>query len=172
MRMKTRTMNKESTSSSLDIDFSLHGRSMMAFAASRVSKDDAEDICQDACLKLLSNRVSPVQDVGAWLFTTVRNRIIDHYRRKKADPLEDVHLTIREKDMDPQLMMDRRELKRRLRKAIDSLPEEQRYVFVQTEIEGRSFKELSEETGLKINTLLSRKHKAVLRLREMLSERD
>jgi len=55
-----------------------------------------------------------------------------------------------------------------LEAALEELPEEQREVFVAHELEGRSFKELAEETGLSVNTLLSRKHYAVLFLRQRL----
>jgi RNA polymerase sigma factor (sigma-70 family) len=126
--------------------------------------------------------MKPVEQVGAWLFRVARNRITDLFRKKRpaalGDPpavseggeaflLEDL---LPSPDAGPEAAYARSVLLDELDDALEELPEEQRDVFVAHEIEGRSFKELAEETGLSVNTLLSRKRYAVLHLRERLQE--
>lgn len=128
---------------------------------------DAEDILQDVLYELVrANRLlMPIDNVAAWLFRVARNRIIDLFRRKATDPLEDV---LPATDAGPDATYQRQLLLEALGSAIAELPQEQRDVFVAHELEGRSFKEMAEDTGVSVNTLLSRKRYAVLRLRERL----
>ena len=132
---------------------------------------DAEDILQEVFSELVeANRLlMPIEHVTAWLFRVARNRITDLFRRRKpesvTDTLEDL---LPSADAGPDGEYARHLLLDELEAAIDELPDEQRYVFVAHELEGRSFKELAAETGVSINTLLSRKRYAVLRLRERL----
>lgn len=128
---------------------------------------DAEDILQDVLYELVrANRLlMPIDNVAAWLFRVARNRIIDLFRRKATDPLEDV---LPATDGGPDATYQRQLLLEALGSAIAELPQEQREVFVAHELEGRSFKEMAEDTGVGVNTLLSRKRYAVLRLRERL----
>jgi RNA polymerase sigma factor (sigma-70 family) len=125
--------------------------------------------------------MKPVQQLSAWMFRVARNRIIDLFRKKKSEALRNDPLGVAEDD-EPLLLEDllpspdagpdeayaRGILLEELDAALDELPEEQREIFVAHELEGRSFKELAEETGLSVNTLLSRKHYAVLYLRQRL----
>jgi RNA polymerase sigma factor (sigma-70 family) len=142
---------------------------------------DAEDILQDVFYELVAayRLMQPVEQVGAWLFRVARNRIIDLFRKKKLEArisdtmtndaeallLEDL---LPSPDAGPEALFARRVLMDELDAALDELPEEQREVFIAHEIEGRSFKELAAETGVSVNTLLSRKHYAVLHLRKRL----
>ena len=134
---------------------------------------DADDILQDVFHRLVeANRLlMPIDHVTAWLFRVARNRIIDFFRTRKVDtgedlrPLEDL---LPSPDAGPEAQYARRVLIDELELAIDELPEEQRAVFVAHELEGRSFKEIAAETGVGVNTLLSRKHYAVQRLRRRL----
>jgi RNA polymerase sigma factor (sigma-70 family) len=132
---------------------------------------DAEDILQDVFYELVeANRfLMPIEHVTAWLFRVARNRITDLFRRKRpeswADSLEDL---LPAADAGPDAEYVRQLLLEELEAAIADLPEDQRWVFVAHELEGRSFKELAAETGVSINTLLSRKRYAVLHLRELL----
>ena len=143
---------------------------------------DAEDILQEVFYELVEayRLMKPIEQVGAWLFRVARNRIIDLFRKKRPeestnDPvlaedgesleLEDL---LPSQEAGPEAAYARTVLLDELEDALEELPEEQREVFVAHEIEGRSFKELAAETGLSVNTLLSRKHYAVIHLRERL----
>ena len=144
---------------------------------------DAEDILQDVFYELIDTYrlMKPVEQVGAWLFRVARNRIIDLFRSKApsvlgndalpafadgdARPWEEL---LPSPDEGPEAAYARGVLLDELDAALEDLPEEQREVFVAHEIEGRGFKELSEATGVSVNTLLSRKRYAVLHLRTRL----
>jgi RNA polymerase sigma factor (sigma-70 family) len=125
----------------------------------------------------------PIDHVTGWLFRVARNRITDLFRKKKPETFSDaapLHLgdedgelvriedLLPSPDAGPEALYVRNVLLDELELALDELPDEQREVFVAHELEGRSFKELSAESGVNINTLLSRKRYAVLHLRERL----
>lgn len=142
---------------------------------------DAEDILQDVFSELVESHrlMQPIEQVGAWLYRVARNRITDLFRKKKPEALQDQtsgmdgeQFTLEDllpsPDAGPDAAYARTVLLEELDSALDELPEEQREVFVAHEIEGRSFKELSAESGLTVNTLLSRKHYAVIYLRKRL----
>jgi RNA polymerase sigma factor (sigma-70 family) len=143
---------------------------------------DAEDILQDVFYELVeANRLlMPIDHVTAWLFRVARNRITDLFRRKTPERFSDAAIAdedgellqlddlLPSPDAGPEALYARQVLLDELELAIDELPEEQREVFVAHEIEGRSFKEMAAETGVSVNTLLSRKRYAVLHLRERL----
>jgi RNA polymerase sigma factor (sigma-70 family) len=119
--------------------------------------------------------MKPVEQAGAWLFRVARNRIIDLFRKKRPVQLaDDGDLSIEEllpsPDAGPEAAFARSLLWEELEAALEELPQEQRAVFIAHEIEGKSFKELADETGVSVNTLLSRKRYAVLHLRERLKE--
>ncbi len=134
---------------------------------------DAEDILQDVLYRLVeANRLlMPIDHATAWLFRVARNRIIDFFRTRKLDtgadlsPLEEL---LPSPEAGPDAIYARSVLLDELTIAIDELPSDQRAVFIAHELEGRSFKEIARETGVNVNTLLSRKRYAVLRLRERL----
>ncbi len=141
---------------------------------------DAEDILQDVFSELVeANRLlMPIEHVTGWLFRVARNRIADLFRKKKPESFPDVADQEGERlafedmlpspEAGPEAQYARNLLLDELEAAIEELPEEQREVFVAHELEGRSFKEISAETGVSVNTLLGRKHYAVLRMRERL----
>jgi RNA polymerase sigma factor (sigma-70 family) len=143
---------------------------------------DAEDILQDVFYALVeANRMlMPIDHVAGWLFRVARNRITDLFRKKKPESFSDAAITgedderLQLEDLlpssgaGPDAVYARNVLLDELELAVDELPEEQREVFVAHELEGRSFKEMAAETGVSVNTLLSRKRYAVLRLRERL----
>ena len=143
---------------------------------------DAEDILQDVFYELAeANRLLvPIAHVTGWLFRVARNRITDLFRKNKPERFSDravadeddelLHLEdlLPSLDAGPEALYARSVLLDELELALDELPEDQREVFVAHELEGRSFKELSAETGVNVNTLLSRKRYAVLQLRERL----
>jgi RNA polymerase sigma factor (sigma-70 family) len=145
---------------------------------------DAEDILQDVFSALVeANRLlMPIEHVTGWLFRVARNRITDLFRRKTPgridaasiaaddDGLPRLERLMASPDAGPDALYDSAVLVDALAEAIDELPREQRAVFVAHVIEGRSFKEIAADTGVSINTLLSRKHYAVLRLRQRLRD--
>jgi RNA polymerase sigma factor (sigma-70 family) len=139
---------------------------------------DVEDILQDVFYELVeANRLlMPIEHVTGWLFRVARNRITDLFRKKKPESAGETAITedgellrledlLPSPDAGPDALYARNLLLAELEHAIDELPDEQREVFVAHELEGRSFKEIAAETGVNINTLLSRKRYAVLHLR-------
>jgi RNA polymerase sigma factor (sigma-70 family) len=130
---------------------------------------DAEDILQDVFTELVeaNQLLMPIEHVSGWLFRVARNRIIDLFRRKKGESL-DLDDLLPSPDAGPDAEFARGALLEELEAAIADLPKEQREVFVAHEIEGKSFKEMAEQSGVSLNTLLSRKRYAVLHLRERL----
>jgi RNA polymerase sigma factor (sigma-70 family) len=152
---------------------------------------DAEDILQEVFYKLLvANRLlMPIDHVTGWLFRVARNRITDLFRKKKAETWSDaarkdlsgvsdwgneggdllqIEDLLPSPDAGPEALYVRNVLLDELELALDELSDEQREVFVAHELEGRTFKELAKESGVNVNTLLSRKRYAVLHLRERL----
>ena len=144
---------------------------------------DAEDILQDVFYELVeANRLlMPIEHLTGWLFRVARNRITDLFRKKRPEsfsetaaagddddeplPFEDL---LPSPDAGPEALYARRVLLEELELAVAELPPDQREVFVGHELEGRSFKQMAAETGVSVNTLLSRKRYAVLHLRERL----
>ena len=143
---------------------------------------DVEDILQEVFFELVEayRLMKPVEIAGAWLFQVARNRIVDRFRKKKPEALADLTfpsdegemLSVEEflpsADAGPEAAYMRSVLIEELEAALDELPDKQREVFIAHEIEGRSFKDMAAESGVSINTLLSRKRYAVLFLRTRL----
>jgi RNA polymerase sigma factor (sigma-70 family) len=146
---------------------------------------DAEDILQEVFYELVQAErlLRPVEQVGAWLFRVARNRITDLFRKRRHEQIasrddeadaadEPAEAALQDllpsPDAGPDAQYARRLLLEELDDALDELPEEQRSVFIAHELEGRSFKELADESGVSLNTLLSRKRYAVLHLRRRL----
>jgi RNA polymerase sigma factor (sigma-70 family) len=153
------------------------------FIRKRVRNEaDAEDLLQEVFYELVeANRLlMPIEHVTGWLFRVARNRITDLFRKKKAETFSDTAVEdeggellqiedlLPSPDAGPEALYVRHVLLEELEFALAELPDEQREVFVAHELEGRSFKQLSAESGISVNTLLSRKHYAVLHLRERL----
>jgi len=144
---------------------------------------DAEEILQDVFYELVeANRLlMPIEHVTGWLFRVARNRITDLFRKRQPASLsgaavDDEGEPLRLEDLlpsadaGPEALYLRNVLLEALAAAIEELPPEQRAVFIAHEIDGRSFKEMAETTGVNLNTLLARKRYALLRLRERLRE--
>jgi RNA polymerase sigma factor (sigma-70 family) len=154
------------------------------FIRKRVAdSSEAEDILQDVFYELVeaSRMMRPIEQVSAWLFRVARNKIIDFFRKKRPEASISDHpaatadgesLTLEDllpsPDEGPEAAFARSVLLEELEEALEELPEEQREVFVAHELEGLSFKEIGARTGVGVNTLLSRKHYAVIQLRQRL----
>lgn len=147
-----------------------------------VDRSLTEDILQEVFCELIEayRLMKPIEQVGAWMFRVAKNRIIDLFRRRTTDSLsEEVHASedgesvplqdlLPSPDEGPEAAYARAVLLDELEEALDELPEEQRAVFIAHELEGSTFKEMAKETGVGVNTLLSRKRYAVLHLRNRL----
>jgi RNA polymerase sigma factor (sigma-70 family) len=145
---------------------------------------DAEDILQDVFYEFVEayRLPEPIEQVGAWLFRVARHRIIDRFRKKGEQSLDDVpgdtddedgeayrlDLALPSLEAGPEALYARSVLLKALQLAMDELPDKQREVFVAHEIEGHSFKEMAADSGVAVNTLLARKRYAVLALRARL----
>ena len=153
------------------------------FIRRRVPNDaDAEDLLQDVFFELVEAHrlLTPIDFVTGWLFRVARNRITDLFRKKRPEAfsdavrededgnLLDVEDLLPSPDAGPEAQYNRKLLLDELQRALAELPAEQRDIFVAHELEGRSFKELSAESGVGVNTLVSRKRYAVLHLRRRL----
>jgi RNA polymerase sigma factor (sigma-70 family) len=157
---------------------------LLSFIRKRVADAaEAEDILQEAFYELVSayRLLQPVEQVGAWLMRVARNRIIDRFRKKRPQLLGDIASPEEEEssalerllppvEAGPDVELIRELMLEQLERALAELPTEQREVFIAHELEGASFKDLSARWGVGINTLLSRKRYAVLRLQESLRE--
>ncbi len=159
---------------------------LLAFIRNRVSSlEEAEDILQDVFFQFVAgyDTISSLDRVTSWLFSVARNKIIDKYRRDSLRPQradlgwqagseDDLPITLAEILPDlgntPEDTMFREVIWAAIMEALDELPAEQREIFILNEMEDRSFREIAEETGVSINTLLSRKRYAILALRRKL----
>jgi RNA polymerase sigma factor (sigma-70 family) len=153
---------------------------LLAFIRRRIDDAaEAEDILQDALYELVvaERLAQPVEQIGAWLMRVARNRIIDRFRRKRPELLLDsagaeegrmLEEMLPAADGTPETAAMRALLLEEIEAAIAELPREQREVFIAQELDGLTFRELAERSGVSINTLLSRKRYAVLQLRERL----
>jgi RNA polymerase sigma factor (sigma-70 family) len=156
-------------------------RRLLGFIRKRVTNEaDAEDILQDVFYQLLGNK-EPIDQVASWLFTVARNKIIDSKRKKQPlstdflfSNTEDTEMgdwmdILMDDSSNPETVYLRNLFQETLKEALNELPEEQKQAFVLNEIEGIPFKQISDETGIPVNTLISRKRYAVLYLREKLA---
>jgi RNA polymerase sigma factor (sigma-70 family) len=159
------------------------GKRLFGFIRQRVNNEaDAEDILQDVWYQLTATvDTEPIEQVSSWLFTVARNKIIDSYRKKKPELLDDAlafenedgeinfkEILLADKNNNPETEHLRNLFWKELQDALEELPEEQRNVFIWNEMEDVPFKEIAERTGVQVNTLISRKRYAVLHLRERL----
>jgi RNA polymerase sigma factor (sigma-70 family) len=159
---------------------------MLKFIRARVRQlEDAEDILQDVFYQFarVNDLAQPVEQTAAWLYRAARNRIIDKARKKTDAPLpayydededgsifEEIAGIVYGEDATPETDYLRSLILDEIESALAGLPEEQRTVFELTEIAGLSVKEVAEKTATPLNTVLSRKHYAVKRLRKRLVE--
>ncbi|HXH41698.1 MAG TPA: RNA polymerase sigma factor [Thermoanaerobaculia bacterium] len=159
------------------------GSRLRGFIRRRVpDASDVEDVLQEVFYELVeANRLlMPIEHMTGWLFRVARNRITDLFRKHEPESFAgaavegedgemlEIEDLLPSPDAGPEALYTRHVLLDEVEFALSELPDEQREVFIAHELEGRSFKELSAETGVNINTLLSRKRYAVLHLRERL----
>jgi RNA polymerase sigma factor (sigma-70 family) len=166
--------------------FTAYRERLIKFIRSRVARlEDAEDILQDVFYQFSNadNLVKPIEQTAAWLYRAAKNKIIDHYKKKRNETLpayydEDENDYVLDEIADivfgeeatPETKYLRSLIFDEIQTALLDLPEEQREVFEQTEFYNYSIKEIAEKTGVPVNTVLSRKHYAVKTLRKRLTE--
>jgi RNA polymerase sigma factor (sigma-70 family) len=166
--------------------FTTYRERLLKFIRSRTSVlEDAEDILQDVFYQLtrMDSLSKPVEQTAAWLYRVARNSIIDRRKKKKEVPLpshydddaddymfDDIADIMYGAETTPETEHLRKAILEEIKTAVNELPEDQRTVFELTEIAGFSVKEVAEKTGTPVNTVLSRKHYAVKRLRKRLAE--
>ena len=155
--------------------FERERRRLLAYIRRRIPAEiDAEDLLQDVFYELIEayRLMRPVAHAGAWMMKVARNRITDLFRRGRREALEESERILEDllpsPEAGPDALYARRVLLDEIEAALGELPPSQREVFLAHEIDGRSFAEISRETGVGVNTLLSRKHYAVERLRQRL----
>jgi RNA polymerase sigma factor (sigma-70 family) len=157
-----------------------YSKRLMGFIRQRVaSQSDAEDILQDVFYQMIQT-INTIDEIGAWLFAVTRNKITDQQRKLKPDLFSDIY-----DNKDDEVEIDWKEILfdnsgnpeteylralfwEELNNSLDELPAKQREVFILNELEGVPFKDIAEQTGETVNTLLSRKRYAVLHLRNKL----
>ena len=144
-----------------------------------VAERDGEDIVQDVMLNAfnLADLNAPIENVSAYLYQSLRNRVVDYLRKRKSGTRSLEELVLEESDLklgdllydadnNPVVEFERREMLHFLFEAIEALNEEQRAVLIETELEGRTFKELAKEWGVPVGTLLARKSRALAKIRK------
>ena len=154
--------------------------SLLGFIRSRTgSLEEAEDLLQDVFFQAIraASVTDPIENVVGWLYTIARNKIIDRYRRKRntvslQQEREEVTLEdlLADSGIDIEKVMIRRAVMDALIEALEELPPEQRDAFIQQAIDGRTFREISEQSGVPLNTLIARKRYAVQFLRKRLRD--
>jgi RNA polymerase sigma factor (sigma-70 family) len=156
--------------------FEKERRRLLTFIRRRIPDEiDAEDLLQDVFYELVEayRLMKPIAHAGAWMMQVARNRITDLFRGRKV-VVEDSGRILEEllpsPEAGPDALYAREILIAEIEAALAELPASQREVFLAHEIDGRSFAEISDETGISVNTLLSRKHYAVKRLRKRLQD--
>lgn len=144
---------------------------------------DADDILQEVLFEFVEayHLPAPIERASAWLFRVARNRVIDLFRKKREQSLDEMageaaaqdgehrlDLLLPAADDSPESAYARSVLLAELQLALDALPADQREVFVAHELDGVSFKQMASSSGVPMNTLLARKRYAVLHLRQSL----
>lgn len=159
-----------------------YSRRLMGFIRKRVTNEaDAEDILQDVFYQLLGNK-EPIDQITAWLFTVTRNKITDRSRKKQTvaldglfyegeedEPVEWMGILM-DNSSNPETLYLRNLFRETLKEALEELPEEQKQAFILNELDGIPFRQIADETGIPVNTLISRKRYAVLYLRTKLAD--
>lgn len=174
---------KENINSTIYKTVQNYGNKLLGFIRNKVgTREDAEDILQEVWYQLsnLSN-LSDIENVSAWLYRVARNKITDRYRKTKTESIEDFilesedgefnlkELLLHDDSNNPNRTLFKNTIWKALFQALDELPENQKTVFIQNELEDLSLQEIAEKTGENLKTIISRKGYAVKHLRKKLN---
>lgn len=160
-----------------------YGSKLMSYIRPKVkNSEDAEDILQEVWYQFSNiTNLSEIVNVGSWLYRVTANKITDSYRKKKTENLEDHtyendegELLIRDvllmdNSNNPDLKVFQDEIWNKLSEALEELPEKQRYVFVENELNDKTLQQIADEQNEKIKTIISRKQYAVKFLRKKMA---
>ena len=183
MEMEVINMSQREKDSLIAQTVKNYGGKLLSFIRPKVNNaEDAEDILQEVWYQFSNlTNISEIVNVSAWLYTVSRNKITDSYRKKKTDNLEDFvyededgsfsikDILLLDDSENPELLAFREEVWKELFAALEELPEKQRIVFVDHEIEGKKLQEIADEQGENIKTIISRKNYAIQYLRKRMS---
>ena len=183
MEMEVINMSQREKDSLIAQTVKNYGGKLLSFIRPKVNNaEDAEDILQEVWYQFSNlTNISEIVNVSAWLYTVSRNKITDSYRKKKTDNLEDFvyededgsfsikDILLLDDSENPELLAFREEVWKELFAALEELPEKQRIVFVDHEIEGNKLQEIADEQGENIKTIISRKNYAIQHLRKRMS---
>lgn len=183
MEMEVINMSQREKDSLIAQTVKNYGGKLLSFIRPKVNNaEDAEDILQEVWYQFSNlTNISEIVNVSAWLYTVSRNKITDSYRKKKTDNLEDFvyededgsfsikDILLLDDSENPELLAFREEVWKELFSALEELPEKQRIVFVDHEIEGKKLQEIADEQGENIKTIISRKNYAIQHLRKRMS---
>jgi len=176
------TMNENQKQNTISQTITKFGKQLFSFIKNKVNiVEDAEDILQEVWYQFSNlTNLDALENTSAWLYAVSRNKITDFYRKKKTDNLEDYTYENEEGDFsikdvlllddsnNPELAIFKELFWDELLKALEDLPENQRYVFIQNEIEDKTMQEIADESGENLKTIISRKGYAVKHLRKKL----
>lgn len=176
------TMNENKIQNSVSQTITKYGKQLFSFIKNKVNiVEDAEDILQEVWYQFSNlTNIDALENSSAWLYAVSRNKITDFYRKKKTDNLEDYTYENEEGDFsikdillmdnssNPELILFKEMIWEELLKALDELPENQRNVFIQNEMEDKTLQEIADETNQNLKTIISRKGYAVKHLRKKL----
>lgn len=183
MEMEVINMSQREKDSLIAQTVKNYGGKLLSFIRPKVNNaEDAEDILQEVWYQFSNlTNISEIVNVSAWLYTVSRNKITDSYRKKKTDNLEDFvyededgsfsikDILLLDDSENPELLAFREEVWKELFAALEELPDKQRIVFVDHEIEGKKLQEIADEQGENIKTIISRKNYAIQHLRKRMS---
>lgn len=136
----------------------------------QINEYDAEDIIQETVFKILykGDDALSIKNLTSYMYTALRNGAVDHLKKRRREVLSDTPPENKTRSVEDEVLKD--EVKKMLKKAIDSLDEKSKFIFVETEIKGRSYKDIARETGQNIGTLLSRKSRTTKKLKTIMKK--
>ncbi|WP_332453814.1 sigma-70 family RNA polymerase sigma factor [Chryseobacterium aquaticum] len=178
------TMPQKEKENMISQTVSSYGGKLMSFIRPKVKNtEDAEDILQEVWYQFSSlTNLSEIVNIGGWLYRVTSNKIIDKYRKKRTENLEDFvyededgsfsikDILLLDESAGPDIKMFQDEIWKKLFEALDELPEKQRLVYVENELNDKTLQEIADEQGENIKTIISRKNYAVKHLRSRLKQ--